>query len=73
MGNVVTVGGNATGAFGGFGFFVVRAAELIGVSVWVRSIITAQCPTYLAYSVRALSGSLVPLMIARPSGNTVNS
>ena len=32
-----------------------------------------QCPTYFAYSVRALSGSLVPLMIARPSSNTVNS
>ena len=32
-----------------------------------------QCPTYFAYSVLALSMSLVPLMIARPSGNTVNS
>src|SRR5262245_56750157 len=32
-----------------------------------------QCPMYFAYSVRALSTSLVPLMIARPSGNTVNS
>src|SRR5579885_89860 len=32
-----------------------------------------QCPTYFAYSARALSTSLVPLMIARPSGNTVNS
>src|SRR5262249_23758266 len=33
----------------------------------------AQCPMYFAYSVRALSTSLAPLMIARPSGNTVNS
>src|SRR5262249_37764575 len=33
----------------------------------------AQCPMYFAYSVRALSTSLVPLMIARPSGKTVNS
>src|SRR6185312_4251949 len=32
-----------------------------------------QCPTYLAYSVRARSTSLVPLIIARPSGKTVNS
>src|SRR5262249_9424930 len=32
-----------------------------------------QCPMYFAYSVRARSTSLVPLMIARPSGNTVNS
>src|SRR5262245_60345447 len=31
-----------------------------------------QCPTYFAYSVFALSGSSVPLMIARPSGKTVN-
>src|SRR5262249_9172608 len=33
----------------------------------------SQCPMYFAYSVRARSTSLVPLMIARPSGNTVNS
>src|SRR5438309_118747 len=33
----------------------------------------SQCPIYFAYNVRALSTSLVPLMIARPSGNTVNS
>ena len=32
-----------------------------------------QCPMYFAYRVRALSVSSVPLMIARPSGNTVNS
>src|SRR5439155_17035392 len=32
-----------------------------------------QCPTYFAYNVRALSTSLVPLMMARPSGKTVNS
>src|SRR5205807_364063 len=32
----------------------------------------SQCPMYLAYSVRALSTSLVPLMMARPSGKTVN-
>ncbi len=34
---------------------------------------TPQCPTYFAYSVRARSTSLVPLMMARPSGKTVNS
>src|SRR5262245_9535 len=32
-----------------------------------------QWPMYLAYSVRAFSVSSVPLMIARPSGKTVNS
>src|SRR5271157_3056817 len=32
-----------------------------------------QLPTNCAYSVLALAMSLVPLMIARPSGKTVNS
>ncbi len=30
-----------------------------------------QLPIYLAYNARATAGSFVPLMIARPSGNTV--
>src|SRR5262249_16880417 len=42
-------------------------------STRLKRIPTTQCPMYFAYKVRALSTSLVPLMIARPSGKTVNS
>jgi len=42
-----------------------------GSSPSSNSIILAQCPMYFAYSVRALSVSSVPLMMARPSGKTV--
>lgn len=38
-----------------------------------RSVNVNQLPMYRAYRLRAMAGSVVPLMIALPSGNNVNS